>query len=722
MVFDLHKQNIIGHFVNEVLEDMNEADRSLDSAFTRIAAKWLGYELDDEHFVDGSGDRGLDFWFPTDSGFDLFQVKSIENTDPIAISQAKFDKTGVMDLIRIKTYLTDEEGIPEHNEKLKMFKERWDHVISSKKLAVVDSDDEVSPITVNLGLIIIGNALTEQALDEFDAFKRSLALPIQIHQNVKIEFRANLINISDIIEARWREENREWKNISGKKQNWIELRAENKQYLNNSKSALFYCPAIDLVLAYQNFGYQLFEPNVRCNIKKSKVNSAIKNSVIHRSSRKEFRYLNNGVTIICKSYSTPTENKNSFKITEPGIVNGLQTVISISEAYNSLSNDGKEDFEKNCYVLVRLLHTNAVKNVDTVVRATNTQNRMESRNLLSNNPEQILYEKLFAELGWFYERKQGAWDAFSMDPKRWSTLSNKRKSDFLVNPNHKGSKARTVDNESIAQTWMAFIGFSREAVHEKSQIFDREDWYNLLFLKRPKKHGFDYNYEIASLSKDAFNAAPTPELLLISYLVRNFARSVTPSAKENFVAACARAGIDPSKRAREEVIAELSKDTEYMLGLAMSGMSFNFVEYFGYCLYRSLGTDIYNVGDRLLQNGTLAELYNKNSFKDKELIKKVVDEDFEADDILCVIWYSFKHVIGEMLSSGFWAESFRTTSNRSRFITQKDTRQKIIQGLEETHRFLCKKQYTKIWAAGIEIEKGIFGFIRDKLIPEKILS
>ncbi|MFJ5715566.1 AIPR family protein [Neobacillus sp. NPDC093127] len=717
MLLGIHKENIIENFVTDVLEEMNESDRTLDASYTRVSAKWLGYDLEEDFFVDGSGDRGLDFWYPTDSGFDLFQVKTQETTDPQHISNITYDKAGVMDLIRIKTYLTDEEGIPEHNEKLKKFKDRWTHIISSKRLAEKENNSENLPITVNLSLIVIGEGLTKQAYDEFEAFNRTLSSPVQFCENVNIEFRTNIINITDIIEARWREDNREWKNINGKKQDWIELRCDNDQILNNSFSAVFYCPAIDLVSAYKNFGYQLFEPNVRCNIKKSKVNSAIKKSIQHRSSRKEFRYLNNGVTIICKSYGTPSKNRKSFKVTEPGVVNGLQTVISITEAYNTLSNDEKIDFEKNCFVMVRILLTNAVKNVDQVVRATNTQNKMEPRNLLSNNPEQILYEKLFAELGWFYERKQGAWDAFATDPKRWSTLNNKRKSDFLINPKNLGSKARTVDNESIAQTWMAFIGFSEEAVHEKSKIFDREDWYNLVFMHRPQQHGYDFKYQLQTFEQNAINVAPTPELLLVSYLVRNFARNVTPSARENFNSACTRNGIDPSKKSREEVIAELSKDSEYLLGLALSGMSFNFVEYFGYALFRSLGKNIYQSGQSLMKNGVMKDLYLKQSYKE---VKKIVEEEtFDSNDVLCVMWYSFRQVINEMLSS-FWAESFRSTSNRSRFITHKETRSKIIQGLEDLHKYTLRTQYTKIWAAGIETQKGIFGFVQENLTTTKI--
>jgi hypothetical protein len=144
-------------------------------------------------------------------------------------------------------------------------------------------------------------------------------------------------------------------------------------------------------------------------------------------------------------------------------------------------------------------------------------------------------------------------------------------------------------------------------------------------------------------------------------------------------------------------------------------MSFTFVEYFGYALFKSLGTNIHEVGKRLLQNGALSVVYKTTSAN--EIKKKVLDEDFEKDDILCVLWYSFRHVVSEMLSS-FWAESFRSASNRSRFIAHKETRQKIIRGLEDLHRYTCKMQITTLWAAGIETEKGIYGFIQDRLTKE----
>ena len=710
-------ENLKTELAKHVLGEANEYELTHDQAFNRVVSKWLGYDLNSENIVDGSGDRGIDFWYTSDSNFYIFQVKSHDLTETGSLNCTRFDKEGVLDLHRIKTYLLDEEGIPEHNNKLKSFKDKWSYAINSKRLYDEDENEneiETAPITVNLNLIVVGEGLTEQAKEEFDAFERSVSSVVKVANIVLIEFRVNLITIEDILKAKWKEENREWKNFNGKKQDWIELHPENGEFVKGgASSVVFYCRAIDLVMANQSLGYQIFEPNVRCNIKKSKVNLAIKESIKKRVSRKEFRLLNNGITMTCNNFKKPSQNRKSFKVFEPGVVNGLQTVVSISEAFNELPEVEKDDFINNCYVLVRLLQDNAVRDVHDVVRATNTQNKMEARNLLSNNPEQILYEKLFAELGWFYERKQGAWHAFAMDPSRWRSVPNKRKIDFLTNPNDGRSRQRLIDNEELAQSWFSFIGFSDLAIHEKSQIFEKSDWYNVIFLNRPQKHGGQLEYNIHNVMDNSYKQAPSPELLMCAFLARRFAKEITLSPKENFEKTCKRLNIDYSKKSKEEVIYELSKDSEYLLGLALSGMSFTFVDYFGYIMYRSFGEKIHDIGAALLQNRTLGYLKDKFSYND--IRESVNNEDFMPDDILCVVWYSFKHVISEMLS-GFWAESFRSTTNRSRFIASKDTRLKMINGLEELHKYTCKVQLARLWASNIKINRGIYGFVQDQLV------
>lgn len=706
-----HDENFKNQLLKDVLSVMEEKEIKSEEAFIWTVSRWLGYEPQPEYIVDGTGDRGLDFWYPSESGFDIFQLKTHLINEDSSINTSPFDKEGVMDLYRIKSYLIDEHGIPEHNARLKDFKERWNHLIALRKQSNT-SEDVNNPIYVNLGLIVVGDGLTKQAQDELEALKRSLNEPIKIYDNVEVEIKVSLYTIKDIIEKRWREENRSWKSRTGTKQEWIELHAEDGKYIPHPKSSIFYCPAIDLVLAYMNYGYQIFEPNVRCNIKKSKVNLNIRKSISHRSSRKEFRFLNNGVTILAKNYSTPSKNRNSFKVYEPGIINGLQTVISISEAYEKLSKEEQLDFEENCYVLVRLLRQDAVKDPDSVVRATNNQNKMDPRNLLSNSPEQILYEKLFAEIGWFYERKEGAWHAFSSDPSRWRNLQRKKRSDFHINPNNLKSKPRKIDNVEIAQCWLSFIGYSNYAVHEKSQIFEREDWYNLIFLKRPTKHGAEVDFKINNSLDRSLNSSPNPELLLVAYLTKLFAREMTPSPKENFDDSCKRLGIDPSKKAREEVVAILTQDNDYLVGLALSGMSYVFVEYFGYALFKSLGENIHHMGNNLLSNGILNRM--KTNFDIKEYKSDINNMNFEFDDIICVIWHSFRYVVNTMLS-GYWAESFKSAPNRSRFIAQADTRLKLLKGLDDFNQFTSKAKWPQLWAAGIPEGKGIYGFINDVL-------
>lgn len=706
--------NLQNEYIKNILSLSDDSGLVFEQSLVRITAEWMGYNLNEENFVDGAGDRGIDFWYASDTSFDIFQVKCHELDDNNKIPNLNFDSKGVNDLTRIKSYLISSDGGPDKNTKLRKLKERWTYV--SQTLAMDTSkDNEERIINARLCLIVIGPGLTEQANAELEALKKECEEPILLFGNTYVQFKVFLYTLQDIIEIKWRERNQDWKDINGKKQDSIELHPEDiEKCLDGSKSAVFYCRLIDLVQAYKKFGYQIFEPNVRCNIRKSKINAAIKESIAHPGSRKEFRFLNNGVTITCKSYTKPKNNKPFFIVSEPGIVNGLQTVVAVSEAYEDLSDAEKRDFESNCYVLVRLLMNNAVRKIEQVVRTTNNQNKMEPRNLLSNNPEQILYERLFSELGWFYERKQGAWEAFCADPARWRTLNGKRKTVFLVNPSVARSKARVVDNEEIAQAWLSFVGFSNLAVHEKTSLFELDDRYQFLFLHRPQKHGAETEFQLSELKEYSINAAPSHELMLIAFLARRFAKEMTPSPKDNFNDACERKKINPLGKSRDEIIQKLiAEDSDYLLNSVLGGMSFTFVEFLGYILFKALGEKVYDIGSELLSNGTLA--YLKTNFSFVEIKEMVEKEDFKSDDILCVAWYSFKHVLGEMLG-GAWSESYRTANNKSRFIAEKQTRERFIKGIEEVNRYTCKAQYTKLWSAGIKPPVGFFGYIKDCLM------
>ena len=52
-----------------------------------------------------------------------------------------------------------------------------------------------------------------------------------------------------------------------------------------------------------------------------------------------------------------------------------------------------------------------------IIRGVNTQNRDHSSDFRSNEPEQVLLQIKFRDVGVFYERKRGEWREFRTEPK-----------------------------------------------------------------------------------------------------------------------------------------------------------------------------------------------------------------------------------------------------------------------------------------------------------------
>ncbi len=520
----LIRETLIDILRTEIIDKAEEEGLPFYSAAPRVLISWLGYQSEDEGvedrvtFIDAK-DSGIDAWYLADSstspdtGIEIFQVKTHELTSDGLLCLDPFDNEGVNDLTRAKNLLlSDISQHPVSNEKIKELLTNWSYTIKNWELRETQSE-----ILVTLNLIILGEKLTPQASDEFKRIGTSNYDPVLL-KDVSVKFNTVLYTIDDIINYRWREENRDWRDTSGQKQTRIKLEPiKEVDYISDNKNAVFYCSAIDLVNAYQHLGYQLFEPNVRANIKSSRVNRAIRDSVKKARSRRDFRFLNNGVTLTCESYEKPRGGRKWFEVHYPGVINGLQTVVALHTAYNELSDSDKDDFENNCSVLVRVLHKNAVDDVTDVVRATNNQNPMKPRNLVSNSPEQIIFTRIFAEsLGWFYQAKEGAWDAFEKDCKRWHPRLNKLPRDFQTQKSSKSSpksRIRKVDNHDLVQNWLSFIGFSNTAAEAKRTLFEKKH-YDLIFKKRTNKHGIDYEYNLEKASTDAENNAPNASLML----------------------------------------------------------------------------------------------------------------------------------------------------------------------------------------------------------------
>ncbi len=676
---------------------------SFHAAAAHVLVQWLGYELDDVNFVD-DGERGIDAWLATESGIDIFQIKTHELGVAGDLNLSTFDGQGAHDLERAKNFLLHERDTNIQNKKLKQLIYQWDSAIRSHKL-----EGSTIAMPVTLHLVILGEQLTTQAYEKFHSLQATNEKMLLVDE-VPVQFHAVLYTVNQIIDGKWREKNRNWIDLKGRKHESITLRPWNEGSINDNANAIFYCSAIDLVRAYELLGYQLFEPNVRANIRASRVNQAIRDSVLHQRTRREFRFLNNGVTITCDSFSKPNQQQPLFKVLHPGIVNGLQTVVALHTAYYQLSDPEKEDFEKNCSVLVRLLMNNAVDDITRVVKATNNQNPMKPRNLVSNNMEQLIYAKLFAEkLGWFYEAKEGAWDAFEKDPKRWRPSLNKQPKDFRATNRR---KVRRVDNEDLAQTWLAFIGFAYEAVNEKKGLFD-DRFYPLIFTHRTHQHGVDYDFVLSRARDEAEKQSPDASLMLISYLTRAFAVEMPLSVTQNRQDACERLGIDPNRLTKAELDSRLNEDNKFLLNQALGGMSLLFTEFVGFSFFRVFREHIHRYGHRIIANGSYASLTKEFAL---DAVKEHISaETFDQRDTLAILWLVFAETIDDMLYSE-WGQSYRAAPIKVRFIFSRGTRERLYREIQSTNEFMKKRSMKKPWAIGVAEGQGLFDFVRSCIL------
>lgn len=148
-------------------------------------------------------------------------------------------------------------------------------------------------------------------------------------------------------------------------------------------------------------GREHFDDNIRVYLGASgQYNASISSSAAAEDNHL-FWYLNNGITITCQAFDyNPTVNP-IIRLEKFQIVNGAQTCHALFEAY-SRNPEALQDVE----ILARIYETRRSDIAARVAISTNSQHRIQPRDLRSNDDVQKLYEALFAESGLFYERKK----------------------------------------------------------------------------------------------------------------------------------------------------------------------------------------------------------------------------------------------------------------------------------------------------------------------------
>ena len=145
--------------------------------------------------------------------------------------------------------------------------------------------------------------------------------------------------------------------------------------------------------------YELFEENIREYLGTQGINNGIIKTLKDSVDRANFFYYNNGITIICEKCETikgtdvDKDGKNiyGFKLDNPQIVNGCQTVNSIAEVLSHCPQDKLFSEFSKAFVLVKVFVFDADTkqkhpNLDVnIVRYTNSQNAISDKAFASKH-------------------------------------------------------------------------------------------------------------------------------------------------------------------------------------------------------------------------------------------------------------------------------------------------------------------------------------------------
>jgi len=152
--------------------------------------------------------------------------------------------------------------------------------------------------------------------------------------------------------------------------------------------------------------FTLFDMNVRGFLgSDTTINKAISKSAISRDNN-FFAALNNGITIIGSDFKViNTSDQPRVRIKNMNIVNGAQTCSAI---FNTMK-EYEPDFESfaDLSVLFRLFATDSQDLIDQIALSTNSQHRINPRDLKANDDVQKKLENDLTDKGIRYIRKRG---------------------------------------------------------------------------------------------------------------------------------------------------------------------------------------------------------------------------------------------------------------------------------------------------------------------------
>lgn len=427
---NIRLQAILKNKVKEISEENNCV---ISSAFIRLMLSEV-FELDefeiDEAITDGGMDKGIDAIFEKDEEGEnilyVVQSKYFEQNPDKTINE---DSKNLV-IEAVSNYILGDYPLENLNKKLQIKTESYRQRFSNGKI------DRVGLIFLTNGQYPNKNIISE--LEKFKNEQDGQIFYRIITEDDLSQIFAPLSSISvDSIELKIVKD-------SGSGEKTI----LNLPDIDTVQGKVFKMDIAVLAEVVKN-NPRLFSANVRAfQSLKNKVNDQIASTLRDKDLIKSFIYLNNGITIVCEDLNVKPGGEIII-LQKPSIINGCQTASTILEVYK----DGL--IENNIgFVLVRAVKTKEGDVKDRIIKASNTQTAVKSRDLISEEEIQKQLESQFLELGYFYERKSGL---------------------YRDKPREK-----VIDLEKGAQYYLAlYLRKPAEAKNKKSEIY--KSYYEQIF-------------------------------------------------------------------------------------------------------------------------------------------------------------------------------------------------------------------------------------------------
>ena len=426
--------NALDQKVCATIAEYEELDRTKSLSVVAIS-ETMEIDIDEavDAITDGGNDRGVDALFIDDrdgkNDIHIFQTKCVGD---FSKSKSNFPSSEIDKLASFIVDLTghDNDALASTNSLL--------------KAKISDALEVLKEANATITVHFVGNTapLIDTELKRVrTAFSRYKAIEFRMH---------DLDALSDFfLEKRVPALVRE---ITAIDTNFFDRTDQNLRGVVCSVAALDIVDAIKSEDDPEQVEAGIFDQNVRIYLKRrNRINRRIIESALSDDNHM-FWYQNNGITMTCDKVEIgPSRRAPKIKLTNVQIVNGGQTSNCLFEA-------AKEDRSKieDVILLVRVIETSSEEVKMSIAETTNSQTPINVRDLRSNDRQQRQLEEVFADLGYYYERKAG---------QHADKPSSKR-----------------VDALTAGQAYLAYgIGLPETAKKDRGRVFG--DLYDTVFAE-----------------------------------------------------------------------------------------------------------------------------------------------------------------------------------------------------------------------------------------------